>query len=326
MQRADASYDDVAFGWRLVDAIVLARRRLSLRSLRPAFPYLLILPSVVLVALLALGVFDLFWRSVHDFDPFRREQGEVSLSQFERLLTGRDGTYYRGILSRTLVASLVVTAGSLMLGLIVSYFLVRTSRRGSRLVALSVVLVPFLMGEIVRAFGWLLLLGRRGTLAWVTSPIADGGVSLVGTQLGIWIGMMQTMIPIAVLVMLPTVRQIDPDLERAAMTLGAKPRDVWSRIVLPLARPGLAAAGVVVFSLSMTEFAIPQVVGLGRQPFVANTIHSIYFLQNNTYFGSALAMVLVLIVTLGVIAIGALGRRDAVNPPSDDATRRAWRG
>jgi putative spermidine/putrescine transport system permease protein len=172
--------------------------------------------------------------------------------------------------------------------------------------------VPFLMGEVVRAFGWLLLLGRRGALAWMTTLAGGDGISLVGTRTGIWVGMMQTMIPIAVLVMLPTVRRIDPDLERAAMTQGARPRHVWWHIIIPLARPGLSAAAVVVFSLSMTEFAIPQVVGLGRQPFVANTVHSMYFLQNNVYFGSALAMVLVLVVTLGVIGINAAGRKKEI--------------
>lgn len=310
MLRSDARYEDVAFGWRLVDIVVAARRRFRLRRLRSAVPYLFLLPALVLVALLALGLVGLLWRSVHSFDPFLRVQGDLSAEQYGRLLTGPDAPYYREILGRTVLVSAFVTAGSVAIGLVVSYFLVRTRRSSSRLVALNIILVPFLMGEIVRAFGWLLLLGRRGALAWLTSPMTGegDGLSLVGTRVGIWIGMMQTMIPVAVLVMLPTVRQIDPDLERAATTLGGRPRHVWARVILPLSRPGLAAAGVVVFSLSMTEFAIPQALGLGRQPFVANTIHGIYFLQNNVYFGSALAVVLVFVVALGVTGIGAAGR------------------
>lgn len=308
MRRTEIAYRDVAFGWRIVDAVVAVRRRLAVPSLRPAFPYLLLLPGLTLVALLGAGVIDLLWKSAHTFDPFLRDQGPFSAAQYRRLLTGKDGAYYAGILARTLAVSALVTIGAVAVGLVVSYFVVRLRRRLWRVVTLNVILVPFLMGEIVRAFGWLLLLGRRGALAWLTSAGHGSGVSLVGSRLGIWLGMMQVMIPIAVLVMLPTVKRIEPDLERAAMTLGAKPRHVWRHVVLPLARPGLAAAGVVVFSLSMTEFAIPQVLGLGRQPFVANTIHSMYFLQNNVYFGSAFAIVLVLVVTIGVIAIGATGR------------------
>jgi len=308
MQRIEAPYSDVAFGWRIVDAIVAARRRLARRAPRSALPYLLLIPAIALVAVLAVGVIDLSWKSIHSFDPFLREQGPLSLAQYRRLLLGTDGGYYRGILARTLLVSALVSMGSVAVGLVASYFLVRLPRRTPRIISLNVILVPFLMGEIVRAFGWLLILGRRGALAWATALTGGNGLSLVGTRLGIWIGMMQVMIPISVLVMLPTVRRIDPDLERAAMTLGASPSRVWRRIILPLSRPGLAAAGVVVFSLSMTEFAIPQVLGLGRQPFVANTIHSMYFLQNNVYFGSAFAVVLVLVVTLGVISIGASGR------------------
>lgn len=308
MQRTEAPYSDVALGWRIVDVLILLRRKLSIASFRPAVPYLLILPAILFVGVLAVGLVDLFWKSIHDFDPFLRDQKGLSLSQFRRLLTGGDGAYYRSILGRTVLICLIVTAGAVSVGLVVSYFIVRTPRRWLRLVALNIILVPFLMGEVVRAFGWLLLLGRRGLLAWVTAVGGGDGISLVGTRLGIVIGMMQTMIPIAILVMLPSVRRIDPDLERAAMTLGATPSNVWRKILIPQARSGLTAATVVVFSLSMTEFAIPHVIGLGQQPFVANSIHSIYFLQNNVYFGSAFAMVLVAVVTVGVIAISGFGR------------------
>ncbi|HEV8421271.1 MAG TPA: hypothetical protein VGR13_07955, partial [Actinomycetota bacterium] len=105
MQRGEARYIDVAFGWRIVDGIVALRRRMALLRLRPAFPYLLLLPGLALVSVLAVGVIDLFWKSIHGFDPFLREQGPLSLAQYRRLLAGADGGYYRGILGRTLLVS-----------------------------------------------------------------------------------------------------------------------------------------------------------------------------------------------------------------------------
>jgi putative spermidine/putrescine transport system permease protein len=119
--------------------------------------------------------------------------------------------------------------------------------------------------------------------------------------------MIQVMLPFAVLVLLPALKHINPDLERAAGTLGARPRQVWRHIIIPLSRQGMVSAATVVFSLSMTEFAIPQVLGVGRVPFVANDVSTIFFFQSNSYLGSALSTVLLVIVLLGVVTIARLG-------------------
>ncbi len=133
-------------------------------------------------------------------------------------------------------------------------------------------------------------------------------VELIGKPVAVWLGMMQVMLPIATLVLMPAVRRINPDLERAALTMGARPRQVWLRVIVPLAREGVVGAAVVVFTLSMTEFAIPAVLGLGRLPMVANAVQRLYFTNNNIYVGSAFSMVLIVVVTLFVLAIVRLGR------------------
>jgi len=298
----------VALGWRVVDFAVALRRAVANEKLSRLGPYLLLVPSILIVSLLAAGLVDLFWRSIHSFDPFLRQEGPVSLDQYRRLFTGPEGDHYSAVLTRTLMLSAAVTVSAVAIATPVAYYIMRVSRRWQRLLALALVLVPFLMGEVVRAFGWLLLLGRNGVVAWIGSLVGTEDVSLIGTKTGIWIGMLQVMVPIATLVLLPSIRRIDPDLERAAQTLGARPMHVWRHVVLPLARSGMVAASIVVFSLSMTEFAIPQVLGLGRQPFVANAIHSMYFLQNNVYFGSAFAIMLLVIVTVVVLILSRLGR------------------
>jgi putative spermidine/putrescine transport system permease protein len=172
---------------------------------------------------------------------------------------------------------------------------------------MTLLLVPFLMGEIVRAFGWYILLGRDGVLAWVGSWFGADNVNLLGTAFAVWMGMLPMTVPTAVLVLMPSLKHIGRDLEQAASTLGARPASTWRHIIIPLARPGLAAAATVVFSLSMTEFAVPQVLGLGRLPFVANDISTIFFFQSNPYLGSALATALLLLVLVGVLLITTLG-------------------
>jgi putative spermidine/putrescine transport system permease protein len=171
-----------------------------------------------------------------------------------------------------------------------------------RVLVLVLLLVPFLMGEIVRTFAWFMILANRGALGWFLGlfGIEDGGI--LGTPLGVFVGMLQVSVPLVALLVLPAVRRIDPNLERAAATLGASPARVWRHILMPLAWPGLAAAVVVVLLLNIAEYDMPEILGLGRFPFVANVIGDIYTLQQNLYLGSAFSLVLLVISTIMIMA------------------------
>ena len=307
MSTASPSRQDVAFGWRLVDVAVAAGRKVSLRRARSGTHYLLLVPALLLIGTLAGGVVYLGWLSFHSFDTFLARQGGFSLDSYRRLTTGIGAGFYRATLFRTIITSLLVTAGAVIAAVPIAYVAVRLQSRAWRVVVLVFLLVPFLMGETVRAFGWLLLIGRGGAVTWAFDKVGLD-VELIGKPIAVWLGMMQVMLPIATLVMMPAVRRINPDLERAALTMGARPHQVWRLVIVPLAREGVVGAAVVVFTLSMTEFAIPAVLGLGRLPMVANAVQRLYFTNNNIYVGSAFSMVLVVVVTLFVIAIVRVGR------------------
>jgi len=299
---------DVGIGWRVVDGVIAVGRFLKIDQLGKARPYVMLGPAVLLVSLLAIGLVYLAWLSIHSFDAFLFEQGPFSLEQFRRLIEPPSGSFYRQTLIRTLVISVVVTAAGVALGLPVAYFIVRTKSRAWRIATLVLILVPFLMGEIVRAFGWFLILGNQGILAWVQSWFGSGG-GILGTELAIFVGMMQVSIPLATMLILPAITRIAPDLERAAETLGASPARVWRHVLIPLARPGIAGAGAVVLLLNVAEFDMPAILGLGRLPFVANVIRDIYTLQANLYLGSAFSLVLLLVsifLVMGLLVLGTV--------------------
>jgi len=285
---------NIAFGWRVIDGVIALRRVARIDRLKGARPYIMLAPAVLLVSLLAIGLIYLAWLSAHAFDAFRFEQGPLAFDQYRRLLEPPSGAFYQQTLFRTLAISIFVTAASLVMGMPVAYFIVRTRHRVWRVATLVLLLVPFLMGEIVRAFGWFLVLGNQGLLAWIQSWFgASGGI--LGTELAIIVGMMQVSIPLATLLILPAITRIAPDLERAAETLGASPSRVWRHILVPLARPGIAGGAAVVLLLNVAEFDMPAILGLGRLPFVANVIRDIYTLQANLYLGSAFSLVLLMV-------------------------------
>ncbi len=312
MSALQRSGRDVAFGWRLVDVAVAAGRRVRIRKAKGAVPALLLVPSVLLMGTLAAGVLYLSWLSFHRYDTFLARQGPLSLANYRRLASGVGASYYRQTVIRTVVTSLAVTAGAVAVAVPVAYIVVRIQQRRWRIVALVFLLVPFLMGESVRAFGWLLLIGKGGALTWAFRKVGLT-FQLIGKPIAVWLGMMQVMLPIATLVLMPAVRRINPDLERAALTMGARPWKVWLRVIVPLAREGIVGAAVVVFALSMTEYAIPDVLGLGKLPMVANAIQTLYFTNNNIYVGSAFSLILVVIVTVFVLVMVRVGRISRVS-------------
>lgn len=295
--------DDVARGWALVDAAVAVHRRLTLRRHPGAAPYLMLLPALAVVSVLGLGLLYLLWASFHQFDTFLFQQGGLSTSQYDTLFAGPEAGYYRGILGRTFIVAIIVTAVSVPLGLPIAYAIVRVRSNIVRGLMLVMLLVPFLMGEAVRAFGWQLILGREGGLAWFLDLFGARSVDLLGTELAVGIGLVQVSIPLAALLTLPVVRRMEPDLERAAATLGARRSRVWWHVIIPLARPGMAVGGAIVFVLAVAEYDLPKVVGQGIVPFVANAVGDIYGGQSNLNLAAAFSVLLVALSTLGVAVL-----------------------
>jgi putative spermidine/putrescine transport system permease protein len=267
----------------------------------------LVLPGIFLVAVFAWGLGDLIWKSFHSYDSFLNREGGLSFDQYRAVFSGPSAGFYRAVFLRTLWLSVLVTIASTLGAIPIAYYITRVTSRALRVLALTLALVPFLVGEVVRAFGWLLLLGRSGVVGWAAGLFGAKGSTLIGTTFGVWLGAVETMLPIAVFILLPGMRRVEPDLERAAGTLGASPLRVWSEVVIPLLKPALTAAAIVVFALTMTEYAIPDILGAGLLPFAGNAIQSAFFGQGDVVLGSALAVVLLVVVLVGVLLILGVG-------------------
>jgi ABC-type spermidine/putrescine transport system permease subunit I len=190
--------------------------------------------------------------------------------------------------------------------------------RNSRVQAAVILglLVPFLVGETIRAFAWLYLLGTDGVVAGVADSFGVPAPQILGSVPAIALGLLQLYIPLSTLVLLNALRSIPEEFEHAARTLGARPWRLWAAVIVPLARPGMAAAGMITFALATTDYAIPASLGLGNTPFVANTVQNIIFGQGNQYLGAAYSGLFIVAVLLGTVVVGAVirGRRPRSAP------------
>ncbi len=260
---------------------------------------------LALPALFWLGIFFLvpliliLSLSFYGFSPMEGVQAGIKLDNYVKLFTD---SYYIGIFVRTFRISIIVTILCLLLGYPEAYYLTRVQGRVKALV-MMIVLSPLLISAVTRTFGWFILLGNNGVInnTIVKLGLSDTPVKLLYSETGIIIGLTHVLVPLMVLSIYASLQRRDPALVRAAETLGANPVRAFLEITLPLSLPGILAGSVLVFTMSMSAFVTPAVLGGSRVRVVAYLVYEEFLQSLNWPFGAALALVLVLLTTTIVL-------------------------
>lgn len=288
--------------WRVLDALIGIKERVPVdfETVSDRFGYALILPGVLLVSFLALGMALLSWYSVLTYDSIELLVYDYTLTNWERLL---ETAAFHTVFVRTILYSSIVTALCVVFAIPYAYLVVRTDRTLFRYFLLFGLFVPFFTGVIIRAYGWIIILGQNGLLNWLLQTAGIGKVGILGTPVALVIGLVQYLLPFAVLMLTPAMAGIDPDLERAAKNCGANQYKTFRHVVLPLSRPGITAASIVVFTICMANYSIPDLLGGGTLSFVANFIYNQVFGTLNYPFAAVLSLVLVAVASLFVLFV-----------------------
>lgn len=289
--------------WRLMDGLISLKHRIPVdfsRSIGDRFGYALIAPGFLLISFLAVGMALLTWYSFLTYDPVEIFTYEYTLANWRRFV---DTFAYHQVLFRTLLYSTVVTLACIGLSIPYAYLVIRADRPLFRNVLLFGLFIPFFTGVIIRAYGWIIILGENGIANWGLGLVGVDPIGFIGTPFAVLVGLIQYMLPFAVLMLTPAIASIDEDLERAAKNCGANQWETFRHVVLPLARPGITSAIIVVFTLSVANYSIPNLLGSGQLSFMANFIYNNLFTTLNYPFAAVLSIILVGIASLVVIVI-----------------------
>ena len=239
------------------------------RSFKPASRYLATfgLPPALLIAplVLFLAVFyaypvgAMMWRSV----------GEPELTT-AHYVTVFSSDLYGLVFWITLRISLITTLAALLLGYPVAYLLARLPPARANLL-LILVLLPFWTSILVRTYAWMVLLGRDGVINRLLLMLGVIGepLRLLNTTLAVYLAMVHVLLPFMILPLYATLRSIDPQLLRAAASLGARPAAAFRQVLLPLSLPGVFAGCLLVFILALGFFITPALVGGPRDLMIA---------------------------------------------------------
>jgi len=180
------------------------------------------------------------------------------------------------------------------LGYPLAYWLSRKRPRQQRIAALFV-LLPFWTSALIKNFSWLVLLGRNGIVAKTMTAIGmGGGDHLLFSRATVVFAMVHTLLPLAVVTMLPVMNQIDKRLTMAASTLGAGSARAFWQVFFPLSMRGVAAAGLLVLVASLGFFITPALVGGAKDTMIGQLIILQINELQNWQLGSALAAILLI--------------------------------
>lgn len=229
--------------------------------------------------------------------------GAFTAEQFARFFRE---PIYLDILLRSLWLALLCTGISLLLGYPVAYILAR--RKSGGLLSVLIIL-PMWMNFLLRTYAWMTILENSGFLNKLLMAIGltQTPVMFLNNSGAVLFGMVYNYLPFMILPVMTALRKMDNSLLEAAGDLGASPREAFRRVVLPLSVPGIISGVTMVFMPAVTTFVISGLLGGGHVMLFGDLIQQQYMHANNWNFGSALSVVIIVLILISMAFMNRLG-------------------
>ncbi|NES78919.1 MULTISPECIES: ABC transporter permease [Okeania] len=223
---------------------------------------------------------------------------QFTLDNYQQLAQG----IYWGIFGRSFFLALITTIICLLIGYPLAYF-IATRRPPWRNVLLMLIIIPFWTNFLVRTYAWIVLLRTEGVfnIALQSLQLINEPLTLLFTPFAVIIGLVYGYLPFMILPLYVTIERFNFSLLEAAQDLGANDLRTFFRVVLPLTIKGIVAGSLLVFIPAFGAFITPDILGGAKTMMVGNLIQNQFIKARNWPFGSALSILLMVIVLIPVI-------------------------
>ena len=267
----------------------------------------LVSPAAFIALCIAVSMIAVLQLSFRAFIPGSLDVGGFTFANF----TGMTKSIYVDAFSNTLWLSVETTIFSLLVAYPLAYALVRVQSRALKSFILVVSITPLFLGEIVRTYSWIAVLGNNGFIngALRKLGIIEWPLNLMFTHLGVLVALVHVTIPVVVLMLATAISHINRDYEKAAQSLGAGPIKVFATVTLPLSMPGILASITTSFAWTFSAFATPQMIGGGRVPTVSTLVYQLGFSSMNFPLAASLSVMGLVMTAVALSALGLLTRR-----------------
>lgn len=214
------------------------------------------------------------------------------------------------ILWRSVVIAFKTTVICVLLGYPIAYFIARSNDRLRNVLILAITL-PMWINMLVRTYAWIGLLSDGGLLQQLLAWIGLGDVKLLYTEGAVLLGMVYNFIPFMILQINTSLSKMDKSLIEASADLGANKVQTFLKVVLPLSLPGVVSGISLVFLPAVSSFFIPKLLGGGQYFLIGNVIENQFITVGEWNFGSAISMIMAVVMMFSIYVIRKLEERSA---------------
>ena len=230
----------------------------------------------------------------------------LTLEHYAKFFTDPD---FLLILWRSLVIALKTTIICLLIGYPVANFIANSNERLQNLLVLSITL-PTWINALVRTYAWIGLLSEGGIIQQILSFFGLGNVELLYTEGAVLLGMVYNFIPFMILQINTSLCKMDRSLLEASADLGANKFQTFWRVTFPLSLPGVINGITLVFLPAVSSFFIPKLLGGGQYFLIGNMIENQFITVGEWNFGSAISMIMAIIMMLMMLAVRKVEKRN----------------
>lgn len=212
---------------------------------------------------------------------------------------------YWNTLLRTGGFSLLVTALALVIGFPIAYYIAKIAGPRARGALFLVCLIPLWVSDLIRAFGWILLLRETGVISGLlqTLGLIDGPIELLYNDATVVMGLVYTVILFMIVPLVSTLDGMDNAMVEAGYNLGGNGPTVLRRIIIPYAMPGIVSGCIIVFMLTAGAYLTPILLGGKYSSWFTETIYQQFITRYNWESGAAFGFLLLGFTSL-VVWIG----------------------
>lgn len=231
-------------------------------------------------------------------DAYGRIIYEWSFDNYIRFLD----PLYLQILWRSFYLGFFTVIICILIGYPLAYFIAR-SPKNLKPIYLMLVIAPFWINLLIRAYGWMILLRYEGIINLFLRRIGliEEPLQLMYNDGAVLVGLVYVFLQFMVLPLFATIDKMDWTLLESAQDLGAKPFRTFWHITLPLTMPGIIGGSILTFVPAFGSFIIPRILGGSRSIMIGNIIETQIKVARNWPFASASAVILISAAFLGML-------------------------
>ncbi len=228
-------------------------------------------------------------------------------SGFDNYIRLFDPLYLR-VMRRSLSFAVGTTVICLVLGFPVAYWIAQIAPKRWRNLLLIAFVLPLWTSSLLRTYAWITILRPTGLLNTVLNSVGLPPLDLLNRSPAVLIGMSYSLLPYMVLILYASLEKLDKRFLEAAADLGANPVQAFWQVTVPQTLTGIAAASFLVFITALGDFINPELLGGASSSTAARLVYNQFLgATQNWGFGSALSMVLILVVSIAIAMLIKLG-------------------